>query len=337
MEDITTYGEISGGSHKGETTSTAVFMGICFMMAAAFFLLNGLYHVGVSLTPYWERVTVGPMAETKGTFNFLCFTFLAFCRPAFGILLGLFALEIWDGKSTVRRWIYLFVLPVIGYLLSAFGDIAPILSEKLWTYRFLATNLGTTAFLASVFLLLIVMAVIPFVGWMFRETNSDQSWAMTIVYLVVIAIAFGIASSQLEEIEHRTALMANLPPFSNNKSGFEFLVLESIGPEYLECMDNILMIEKACQARSRVQAIKYDNFDSKLRTGRLFEILIKHRCMAEEPICPDGGYYVADIEGNWSCSVHGEYNEDRVSRGKAAQALLTGEEPADDDGLDGGI
>ena len=338
MEDITTYGEISGGSHKGETTSTSVFMGIAFMMAALFFVLNGLYHIGVSLTPYWERVTVGPMAETKGTGNFLAFTLLAFCRPIFGIFLGWLALEIWDGRSTARRWIYLVVLPLVLYLFNAFGDMAPSMSEKLWTYRFLATNLGATAFLASLFLLTVVMAIIPFVGWMFRETSRDQSWVMTIVYIIVVAVVLGGASAQLEPIEFDTAMMANLPPFSHEGSGLEFLILESITPEYLECMENLRKIDKACQLRAKVQKIQYDNFDSKLRTERLFEILQKHGCLAEHPICGDGGYYVADIDGNWSCSVHGSYDADKVQRGKDAQALLGGD--AQDanygDGLDGG-
>ena len=89
MEDITSYGEISSAHHKGEMSSLAFSAGLCLAIAGLFFGLSGFYHVGVSLYPYWERVTLGPLAESKGEMSFVLFSLIALARLSFGIIYAL--------------------------------------------------------------------------------------------------------------------------------------------------------------------------------------------------------------------------------------------------------
>jgi len=320
MEDITTYGEISGASHKGETTTATIVLGLCLALAGVFFVVDGLYHVFCSLTPYWQRVAVGALAEQKGTTNFLAFAALALGRPLFGCFLGFLALEVWDGKNVARKWLFLIVLPVVLWYGSALLGLPAAFADKLWSFDYLMRNLGAISFVASLGLVLVTITASAFLGWAFRDSASEATWPMAVLYVVILAVVvFGMVS-QLEPIELDTALLANLPPFSDADSGLRFLVLETITPEYLDCMTTIKLLERACVQRSRVQAIAYENFDNKLRSKKLLEILYEHRCLADIPECPDGGAYVVQTDGTWTCSVHGAYDDDRVQRGKANQA-----------------
>ena len=331
MEDITAYGEITGSHHKGETSQLAILLGVCFFLAGLFFFINGLYHVVVSSSPYWERVSIGPLAQEKGSGDFIAFLVLTLARPFFGVLLFLFALEIWDGKASVRRWIYLLTLPVFLYFAQALGDLQPDFSEELWSFDFLLRNYSTTAFMASMAFMSLVFFIIPFLSASFRPSSRDQSWIMTVVYIVILALGIAIPWSMLDPIEYDTAIFGNLPPFSAENSGFEFLILESVSLDYLDCMENIKALEKACEERSRVQSIKYENFATKLRTDRLVEILKSHNCLAREPLCPSGGDYMVEEDGTWHCSEHGFYDAERVARGRRRKALISGEDEALED------
>ena len=88
-----------------------------------------------------------------------------------------------------------------------------------------------------------------------------------------------------------------------------------------------MLLKKPAKHTTNVQQTRYENFDSIPRSKRLMEILVNGGNLPSEVSCQDGGSYVVDQAGKWSCSVHGVFDEERLARGKRKLALLAGEAP----------
>jgi hypothetical protein len=335
MEDITSYGEISSSHHKGEMTSSGFFAGLCLALAGLFFSLSGLYHIGVSLYPYWERVTLGALAEVKGISNFACFTVIATGRMFFGFFLVYLAMQMWDGRAGCRRLLLLIVLPVIVLLGSYISGISELVSNEVLTFSGVTSSASLIALFGSFILIFTAIVLSLLLGDRLRDSSTDTSWLKAIGYCVVLFIGAFLIFGELDVDEQNTALLANMPPFSLPDSGYKIIILDSVSFEYVQCMTVLDELEKACEKQNKIQEIKYDNFASIPRSARLVEIMEGNGSLQTKPVCLEGGKYMVDQYGKWTCTVHGGFNKERLERGKRLQALLNGEDvssaPASDD------
>lgn len=322
MEDITIYGEITASHHKGETTGAVLGIGFLMAVAALFFVGSGLYHVVSALTPYWQRVSVGEAAQTKGAFNFVCFAGLALGRVALGLFLGLVALEVWDGRNVARKWMLLVVLPVAAWFWAALLDLAPPLSGHLFTLGYLSGSRASAAFIAALVAMTAAAVLALILSSSFRVATDETSWGLAVGMAVVGFMVVGGAAAQLDDDERVTALLGNMAPFTDSASGLSLLVLENISPAYLTCMDNLVAAEAACKSRSKTLQIRYENFTGRQRAEGLLEQLVGYGLLPEVPVCPDGGWYRVELDGSWACSEHGSYDAARVARGRELQQLL---------------
>jgi len=210
------------------------------------------------------------------------------------------------------------------------GQMDPAFKETLYTYRFIAKNIFVAFLFASLALIGIVCVAMTFMGYILRQPRAESSWLLVGVYTVVLIVCLALVAGQLEPQEFESALLGYLPPFSHGDSGFKLLVLDTVTRDYLSCMENILAIDAACEKRQHRQKIVYDNFDSKPRSAKLLEILLKYDCLEEMPRCPNGGYFIVvgkrvserKWDYHWECSVHGAYDLDKVARGKRILEVL---------------
>lgn len=329
MEDITSYGEISSAHHKGEMTSLGFIAGCCLALAGLFFSLSGIYHIAVSLYPYWERVTLGNLAEVKGITNFIYFSVIASARMFFGVFLIYLAMQMWDGRVGCRRLLLLIVIPATLFIGSYIPEISEFVSNDVLTLSGISSSPATAGFLISLVLIVVAFVLSLILGERLRDSSTDTSWLRAVGYSVVIIIGLFFVFGELDLDEKNTALLNNMPPFSLPDSGFKMIILDSVSFEYVECMIVVDELNKACEKQNRLKEIQYHNFTSIPRSARLVEIMETSGSLTKKPVCQESGRYLVDLNGKWSCTIHGFYNKERLERGKRLQALLNGEDVSD--------
>jgi len=338
MDDITSYGEISTAHHKGEMSTLAFVGGCCLAFASVFFMVSGLYHLAVSLAPYWERVTVGPLAH-KGTLNFFAFTLIALSRFLFGAFLGYLSMQMWDGKAGCRRLLCVIVIPVVVFIGNYVLGLSDYAFSQMTDVSVITSSFSMATFLSAYSLLCLGILISIILGPRLRDSSSDTTFLTSIVYGVLLFGGFYFIGTNLDLKEYQTALFANMTPFSMTDSGYEFIILDNVSQEYVGCIENIQALENACQKQDKVRDTKYDNFGSIPRSGRLIEILVDGDYIEVEPFCGDNGSYQVDANGKWSCTVHGMFNGERLERGRRRIAILNGqtfESESDSSAIDNG-